>query len=160
MSIQPNNADYVICDFSDPLHLEHLTELISHYMTDPMGDSPVMDNNQKQNLIEGLRSHSNSFVLFILYRNEIAGLATCFVNFSTFKAKPYINIHDLIVYKHLRHKGLGRKLLDKIIQIASERDYCKVTLEVRDDNKNAKIFYQSLGFKDTEPLMHFWTKTL
>jgi ribosomal protein S18 acetylase RimI-like enzyme len=47
-----------------------------------------------------------------------------------------------------------------VIEKARELGYCKVTLEVRDDNRNAKELYQSLGFKDTEPKMHFWTKVI
>jgi len=99
-------------------------------------------------------------VLFVVYKNEIAGLATCFINFSTFNLKSYINIHDIIIYQHYRGKNLGRALLSEIISIAQQRNYIKVTLEVRDDNTNAKALYQSLGFKDTEPIMHFWTKRI
>ena len=60
----------------------------------------------------------------------------------------------------IRGAGLGRALLDKIIVIAGERGYCKVNLEVRDDNTVAKELYSSLGFQDTVPPMHFWTKFL
>jgi ribosomal protein S18 acetylase RimI-like enzyme len=35
-----------------------------------------------------------------------------------------------------------------------------VNLEVREDNLSAKTLYQSLGFHDTKPAMHFWTKYL
>jgi ribosomal protein S18 acetylase RimI-like enzyme len=125
-----------------------------------MGGGTPLDDKLSQHLIAGLKAHPASFVLFISLKNEIAGLATCFINFSTFKAKPYINIHDIIVKKEMRGYGLGKALLNKIIAIATERGYCKVTLEVREDNTNAKTLYQSLGFKDTEPLMHFWTKAL
>jgi ribosomal protein S18 acetylase RimI-like enzyme len=129
-------------------------------MEDPMGGSPAMTTQQELALLNGLHDHPASFVLFIYLNNMCIGLATCFINFSTFKAKPYLNIHDIIISSEFRGKGLGKNLLQKIIEIANERGYCKVTLEVRVDNTHAKTLYQNLGFKDTEPVMHFWTKTL
>lgn len=111
-------------------------------------------------LVDGLANHPSCFVLFVLENLQIAGLATCFVNFSTFKAKPYINIHDLIIDIRHRRKGLGRNLLLQIESIAKERKYCKITLEVREDNTTAQNLYKELGFKDAEPKMHFWTKEL
>jgi ribosomal protein S18 acetylase RimI-like enzyme len=64
------------------------------------------------------------------------------------------------VVKEYRGKNIGRKLLEKCIEIAKERDYCKITLEVRDDNTVAKNLYKSLDFRECIPVMHFWTKTL
>jgi ribosomal protein S18 acetylase RimI-like enzyme len=155
-----SNINFCFCDYNNPLHCRKVAELINHYIADPMGGGDGLNIEQGQKLIKGLSAHPSSFVLFVLYNGEYAGLATCFINFSTFKVKQYINLHDVVVLKKFRGKGLGRKLLEKIIAIAEERNYCKVTLEVRDDNTNAKELYTDLGFRDTEPLMHFWTKVL
>jgi ribosomal protein S18 acetylase RimI-like enzyme len=129
-------------------------------MADPMGDYKRMTGVNADVLIEGLAKHPSSFVLFINYSEKIIGLATCFINFSTFKAKSYINVHDIFIEKQYRGKGFGRILMKEIIAIARLRNYCKVNLEVREDNISAKTLYQSLGFQDTEPSMHFWTKFL
>ncbi|HEX2934220.1 MAG TPA: GNAT family N-acetyltransferase [Bacteroidales bacterium] len=160
MQNQPNNVEFTFCDFANSHHCDKLLELLNCYINDPMGGGIPLDQQKGLQLIAGLKAHPASFVLFVLLNNEIAGLATCFVNFSTFKASPYINIHDIIVKKEMRGSGLGKALLHKITSIATEKNYCKVTLEVREDNTNAKTLYQSLGFKDTEPPMHFWTKML
>lgn len=152
--------EFVFCDYKNPLHQKALIELLNHYMTDPMGDSDKLTATQEKDLIEGLAAHPASFVLFAQLQGRMVGLATCFINFSTFKTKPYLNLHDVVVLREMRGKAVGRKLLEKCIDIARERGYCKVTLEVRDDNSNAKGLYQSLGFKDCEPVMHFWTKML
>jgi len=160
MSADSSKIRYQFCDYSNPLHNEQLIKLINSYMSDPMGDCPLMDSLQEQKLLSGLSSHPSSFILFIIYNNEYAGLATCFINFSTFKAASYINLHDIIIYPCFRGAGLGRALLEKIISIGVERKYCKVTLEVRDDNTRAMQLYQNLGFANTKPGMHFWTKYL
>jgi ribosomal protein S18 acetylase RimI-like enzyme len=50
--------------------------------------------------------------------------------------------------------------MKKCVAIATERKYCKVTLEVRSDNLPAQMLYKSMGFKDSNPSMYFWTKEL
>src|SRR5512145_1494332 len=110
--------DIIQCDFKNPLHREKVVELIDAYMCDPMGGGKPMPETHKQPLVEGLASHPNAFVLFALDKEEYVGLSTCFVNFSTFKVKPFINVHDLAILKSHRGKGTGRKLLRKIIEIA------------------------------------------
>jgi len=148
------------CDFTNPQHCENLVGLINYYMLDPMGGGQALPEGLKNSLIEGLASHPTCFVLFAVHDHQFIGLTTCFINFSTFKAKGYINVHDLIVKREYRGQGIGRQLLEKVVDIAQEHNYCKVTLEVRDDNTNAKGLYHSLGFEECEPVMHFWTKML
>jgi ribosomal protein S18 acetylase RimI-like enzyme len=148
------------CDFNNPLHRQKIIELTASYMRDPMGGEEIMNETVAKNLAEGLANHPACFVVFAVLDRKFVGIATSFINFSTFKARPYFNIHDIAVLKEFRGQGIGKKLLAYIIKKALERGYCKVTLEVRDDNLNAKELYQSLGFKDTEPKMHFWTKII
>jgi ribosomal protein S18 acetylase RimI-like enzyme len=148
----------ISCNFNNPIHCNKVIDLIDAYMRDPMGGGKPMSEENKQALIEGLKNLPGAFVLFAAENNEFVGICTCFVNFSTFKAKPYINIHDLAVLPSHRGQGIGRKLLQKVIEIASERKYCKVTLEVRDDNPNAQVLYKSLGFEDCEPRMYYWVR--
>jgi ribosomal protein S18 acetylase RimI-like enzyme len=129
-------------------------------MADPMGDCDRMTGVKADDLVAGLANHPSSFVLFLECCDKIIGLAICFVNFSTFSAKRYINIHDVFIEKPYRGNGFGKALMKAIIIIARLRGCCKVNLEVREDNVSAKILYRSLGFHDTEPAMHFWTKFL
>jgi ribosomal protein S18 acetylase RimI-like enzyme len=151
---------FIFCDYTNPSHQQAFITLLNHYMTDPMGGCNNLTPEQGKSLIKGMAAHPASFVLFAQVDKKMVGLATCFINFSTFRAKPYLNIHDIVVLNELRGKGIGRNLLEKCIDIARERGYCKVTLEVRDDNVHAQALYKSLDFKDCEPVMHFWTKVL
>jgi ribosomal protein S18 acetylase RimI-like enzyme len=154
------NISFEYCDYENPVHLTALVGLLNHYMTDPMGEAPPLDKLQQLRLVDGLSNHPAALVLFILYDGEIVGLATCFINFSTFNVKPYLYIHDIVVYADFRNKGLGKALMEKLIEISTERDYCKITLEVREDNFQAQGLYYSLGFEECTPGMLFWTKKL
>jgi GNAT superfamily N-acetyltransferase len=155
-----SSLSFECCDFTNPDHLNALVELTNHYMSDPMGGSEPLGKLQQLRLVDGLANHPTAEVLFAMLGGKVVALATCFVNFSTFRIKPYLYIHDIVVLAEYRGKGIGRALMEKLVESAQERDFCKVTLEVRDDNVAAQALYKSLGFKDCEPTMLFWTKTL
>ncbi|MDD3080507.1 MAG: GNAT family N-acetyltransferase [Paludibacter sp.] len=148
------------CDFENPDHLTALAELTNHYMADPMGDAPALTKLQQLRLVDGLANHPTAEVMFAITNCKVVGLATCFVNFSTFNVKPYLYIHDIVVLNEFRGKGIGKALLEKLIEISQERKYCKVTLEVREDNTVAQSLYKNLGFDECDPKMFFWTKKL
>ena len=152
--------EFEFCDFENPVHLTALADLLNMYMADPMGDSPQLNKLQQLRLVDGLANHPSSLVLFEIFNEKIVGFATCFINFSTFKVKPYLNIHDFFVHPDYRGKGLAKKLMEELISISEERKYCKINLEVREDNRVAQGLYRSMGFEECKPNMFFWTKTL
>ena len=155
-----NSISFEFCDFENPAHLTALAELLNMYMADPMGDAPQLSKLQQLRLLDGLANHPSSFVLFQIYDDEVVGLATCFINFSTFMVKPYLNVHDFFVRPEYRGKGLSKSLMQELISISTSRDYCKITLEVREDNVVAQALYSGMGFEECKPSMLFWTKKL
>lgn len=158
--IRKNMIEFEFCDFENPEHLKALAELTNHYIADPMGDAEPLNKLQQLRLIDGLANHPTAEVLFAILDCKAVGLATCFVNFSTFNVKSYLYIHDIVVLNEFRGKGIGKALMQKLIEISKERKYCKITLEVREDNPTAQSLYKSLGFEECEPKMLFWTKHL
>ena len=72
----------------------------------------------KENLF-GERKYAE--VLIAEYNGDAAGQALFFHNFSTFKGKPGIYLEDLYVKPEYRGKGIGKALLNKIIETAKER---------------------------------------
>jgi len=155
-----DNNTFINCDFTKANHCEKVCDLINEYLADKMGGGKPIVGLRKLHLLDGLESHPRSIVYFILYQNKIAGILIGFMNFSTFLVKPMINIHDVFVSQAFRGKGLGRKLIEKIIEIGVKNNCGKITLEVRKDNKNAQSLYWSEGFGQTNPPMFFWTKEL
>lgn len=153
-------VSFKFCDFTSEYHCTMLATLINHYISDPMGGGTPLNGMAQLRLVDGLANHPGCFVLFAFMEDAIVGMTTCFINFSTFKCKPFINIHDLIVLKEFRSLGIGKALLRQCCNIATERKYCKVTLEVRDDNANAQRLYKNVGFASSEPNFQYWTKAI
>jgi ribosomal protein S18 acetylase RimI-like enzyme len=151
---------FVFCDFSELEHVNAMLEMLNHYMEDPMGDHLPHDRKKQEKLIRDLAAHPTVEILLAKVDGKYAGMVTTFVNYSTFKLQPYLYIHDVVVHESNRGQGIGRKMLQFLHTEAKSRGYCKVTLEVREDNPAALKLYASLGYKDCEPKMYFWTKYL
>ena len=77
--------------------------------------------------------------------DEPAGFALWFQSYSTFLARPGLYLEDLFVYPRYRGRGLGRRLLQHLAQVAVERDYGRVEWSVLDWNVDAIGFYRSIG---------------
>ncbi len=149
------------CDFESILHCNALVDLMNKYKSDKMGDGKSYSAKEEMDLITGLRKQTNVLSLLAVIENDFVGLTNSFVNFGTFHARLFLNIHDVIVANTYRGKGIGRKLLSENIRIAREELNCsKITLEVREDNIVAQQLYRSLGFVNTHPPMLFWAKQL
>lgn len=56
------------------------------------------------------------------------------------------DIHNLAVHPAHRRQGIGRALLQAVIEEARRESLQRITLEVRKSNEAAQRLYQSLGF--------------
>ena len=140
----------LICDadYENPLHARGIVEVLDSYASDPKGGSHPLSQEVRQRLIPGLRAHPTSFVVLALADGRPIGIAVCFVGFSTFEARPLVNVHDLAVLPGHRGQGVGRALLAGVEQRARARGCCKITLECQDDNAPARQLYTRFGFVD------------
>lgn len=153
-------ANIVACDYSRPEHRQALADLINTYIEDEMGGGKPLSKEEQLRLIDGLNKHPKAIVLLAEKDDLYCGLLVAFENFSTFSAMPMINIHDVIVLKAYRGKGIGRQLMNAIVENAGSKQCNRISLEVRKDNKVAQNLYGKLGFKETEPEMFYWRKML
>jgi ribosomal protein S18 acetylase RimI-like enzyme len=142
-------------DLQNKVHCTQLIKLLNDYMNDPMGKNSPMEEGLAPRIIAGLQTYAGYLGFFVMAGDHYAGLANCNQNFSTFKARPILNIHDFIVAPECRSIGAGRFLMKGVLDYASGKGFCRVNLEVREDNHAAKALYQKMGFLECEPPMHF-----
>lgn len=159
------NISIVNVNYLNPQHAKDLIDLLSNYANDPMGGGTELTEYVISNLPTELSKLPHAFSIILYVENKAAGLVNCFEAFSTFYCKPIINIHDIVVVKEFRGRGLSHLMLKKIEDIAKKKNCCKLTLEVLEGNDVAKSAYQKFGFSDYEldPKMGhavFWQKTL
>lgn len=79
------------------------------------------------------------------FENKAVGFALFFWNYSTFLTKPGIYLEDIFVLPEYRRLGIGKALLTRVAQIASERNAGRLEWSVLDWNESAIVFYQRFG---------------
>ena len=156
------SGEIIRTDLSNPQHAEALVGLLNQYAQDPMGGAASLPPDVLQNLIPRLKQVEPFRGLLAVADGKFVGLANCFLGFSTFKAKPLINIHDLAVAPDARGLGVGSALLSAVDELAKEEGCAFVTLEVRADNR-ARRLYLRHGFVPGDPstdAMSFFKKPM
>lgn len=142
----PANIRIAMADLNLPEHQRAVAGLTSMYAADEMGNGAPLAPEILNRLIPALREHPTT-IIFLAYDGEKpVGIANCFLGFSTFAAKPLINIHDLAVVPECRGQHVGRALLEAVSAHARKLGCAKVTLEVQENNKRAQQVYKSAGF--------------
>ena len=57
-----------------------------------------------------------------------------------------VDIHNIAVHPDFRRQGIGRLLLEQVVDAARRQDRLRVTLDVRFSNAPAQNLYRSFGF--------------
>jgi GNAT superfamily N-acetyltransferase len=157
--------EILIANYTDEFHGSAIVNLMDAYAMDKMGGGESLPEAVKQSLVSEMAKVPNAFTVLALVDGKPAGLINCFMGFSTFKARPLINIHDIVVISDYRGLQLSQLMLNRVEELALERNCCKITLEVLQGNKVAQNAYVKFGFAgyELDPGMGgamFWQKSL
>ncbi|MDX6640205.1 MAG: hypothetical protein QOF12_1216 [Solirubrobacteraceae bacterium] len=80
-----------------------------------------------------------------------AGVAQVRFRFGIWWAADDCLLEDLFVLESARGSGLGRALLDAVVEQARVRGCRRVELDVNDNNTAALALYRSMGFSNDDP---------
>jgi ribosomal protein S18 acetylase RimI-like enzyme len=157
--------DIITADYANPAHAAAVLDLLDAYAQDPMGGSAPLAPDVRARLVPALAGNSHALSLLAYAGGEPVGLANCFEGFSTFAARPLLNIHDVFVAPAYRGQGVVQALLAGVEAIAVQRGCCKLTLEVLQANRRAQAAYRRAGFGDhpagpPQGAALFWQKKL
>ncbi|MCK7598275.1 GNAT family N-acetyltransferase [Microbulbifer sp. CAU 1566] len=137
----------VIADYQDPQHRADLLALLQEYALDPCGGGEPLPEICQRELLDRLAAFPGAFSILAYRDGQALGLVNCFMGFSTFMCKPLVNIHDVTVSEAARGLGVCTLMFEKVVEVARERDCCKITLEVLEKNHPARAAYRKCGFK-------------
>ena len=159
------NVTVVEADLGDAGHQRDVVAMTAAYARDAMGGNSPLPDDVLRNLIRGLKTMPTTVIFLAYAGGKPVGIATCFMGFSTFAARPLLNIHDLAVVPEYRRRGISRRLLDAVEGKARTLDCCKLTLEVVDQNDRARKVYTAAGFMPavggkTKGKVLFYSKSL
>lgn len=121
--------------------------MLDAYSSDPLGDGKPLDDDVRERLVPALREHPTTLVWLAYLGEEPVGVVTAFLGFSTFKARPLVNLHDVAVTSAARGRGVAKALLAAVEESAREKGCCRLTLEVLEGNLAAKTLYEAVGYR-------------
>lgn len=159
------NLEILKNPYEDPTCATAISEVLNSYAEDPMGGGVTLGDFTKDNLVEELKSRNWVVTFLAMLDGKPVGLLIAMEGFSTFVARPLMNIHDVAVVPEMRGKGIGKALFSAVEKESVRRGCCKMTLEVLSGNERAMRVYQSLGFQPYEldpeaGTAEFWEKKL
>ena len=133
-------------DLDSLLHQSAIRALLDEYAHTPEGGGQALQADVLARLPEVLLA-SRCYLGWLAWADDAAvGLLNGFLGVSTFRARPLLNIHDIIVSAAWRRRGIGQALLAAAEAGAREHDCCKLTLEVLTGNAAAINAYRNAGF--------------
>lgn len=84
------------------------------------------------------------FVYVAEIENKVVGMALFYYGFSTWKGRS-LHLEDLIVNENYRKLGIGKALMNQVIEVAKSEKVERMSWEVLDWNEPAIKFYKSLN---------------
>jgi len=128
-----------------PLKKEDISEL-SDLLTQLSSKKIELTDKHVSLLIEDANHHP----IAIEFEGKLVGFGLLVIYVTTMNGHVGI-IEDIIVDESQRGKGLGKKLLQNLIEIAKKQNANRISLTSNPQRVIARKLYQSLGFepKDT-----------
>jgi phosphinothricin acetyltransferase len=127
----------------DVLKANDLTETLQRQVSDLYRQ--LNADNKQRSLNEILAPGNNVLVIICKIENTIVGTALL----STYKVISGYRgmIDDVVVDAAHRGKGIGRKLMERLLNEAKNMDLDEILLFTGHHRKPAKALYESLGFE-------------
>jgi GNAT superfamily N-acetyltransferase len=115
-----------------------LKQLWSYKELDYEGMKKVFD----QNLLAADR-----FFIVALYGPQVIGFCSLTVKNNLWIQGFLGNVDEMIVEENYRGQGIGKKLMERITEIAKEKNCKRLELESSFHREQAHEFYKELGFE-------------
>ena len=83
----------------------------------------------------------------------VQGYCTFMSQFDSWYGEPHMSVDALFLRESLRGDGIGKKLMERVMEEAKRLGYASVRLMTPSDNTGAIKFYEKLG---GEPASKLW----
>lgn len=132
-------------DFATPADLPALVGLLSELFSLEADFQPDPER-QRAGLALILEQPALGQLFVLRVNGRVAGMANALFTVSTARGGRVLLLEDVIVAAEFRGRGLGRVLVQHVLDWARDMGLHRVTLLADRDNQAALDFYDRLGF--------------
>ena len=86
--------------------------------------------------------------------NQIIGRLTAHILPSLYTEKPEVFIYDIAVKQNLQRKGIGKELIDYLLDFCSQQGYKEIFVPALSEDTHACNFYRKAGGEE-EDVKHY-----
>jgi GNAT superfamily N-acetyltransferase len=105
------------------------------------------DPEKQARALRLILAHPEKGRLFVVRMDgKVVGMANALFTISTAEGGPVVLLEDVILSAPYRGQGLGRRLVEHVMDWARGEGFLRVTLLTDADNQGAQQFYGRLGF--------------
>ena len=153
-SSNPNNIGSLVIREGSPLDGEVVAQLIAE-LAAAIGETVALTPEYVQLFLAFPGSH----LLLAEQNGRVVGLLSYSIRPNLYHAENCCMVEEVVVSEKARGMGVGKALMERLVQRAKEAGCAEASLSVLPDNNRAREFYRSLGFEDEAVLMemHFHT---
>ncbi|MBI3842272.1 MAG: GNAT family N-acetyltransferase [Thaumarchaeota archaeon] len=120
---------------------------------DTLRKASDIDKKKAKQILKRIRSLPNHKIYVAISDSKVVGAATIFIEPKFIHRGGYVgHIEDVVVRKEYQGKGIGEKLVRKLLEYAQNSGCYKTILDCKDE---VKPFYERLGFKHFSNSMRF-----
>lgn len=142
------NSESAEIGFATPNDLPQLVGLLSELFALESDFHPERDK-QMQGLRMILDEPARGRLFVLRIGGKVAGMANALITISTAEGGRVLLLEDVIVLREHRGGGMGRRLIEHVLNWAREQGMSRVTLLADRDNRAALDFYRKLGFENS-----------
>ncbi len=109
----------------------------------PWSDEDFVRCLRQRNCIGMVAEHEERVIGFMIYELH----------------KDHLHILNFAVHEFFRRRGVGSTMMSKLVNKLSHQRRTKISLEVRETNLDAQLFFRGLGYRATCVLRDFYEDT-
>ena len=110
-------------------------------------DYKELDYEGMKKVFEHNLQAPDRFYIVALYGPQVVGFCSLMVKHNLWLQGFLGNVDEMIVEESYRGQGIGKKLMQRITEIAKEKNCKRLELESSFHREQAHAFYKELGFE-------------
>ena len=134
-------------NLAEPDGVNKFTQLLDAYCCTLNGGGVALSDEVRNRLFNVMPQYGNAIAFLSHHQNKPTGVVFGFYNLYVFSAQPYANVQFIFVLPEFQRRGIAKKLMLAFEARTRELGCCKVTLEVREGNEQAKALYSALEYR-------------